>query len=409
MAEEKNVAGSNSQPQGGAPRAPEPTPPQPPTEAAVPQEENPLQSDISKILKEVKLPERRNQSEIAPRRFDTSFGKHAPDEAPHLSHDDIQPLTPVRDLSRPSVADLALNVHRRDSDVRPLHTLKDDLQNVVKDKKISIVRAAALEEEKRHRVQPSEIAKAVAARPRRFGLALFASLTMVVLGVLALIAVFLVMQERQATSNDSLGNTSLVFAEQTIPLPLDDQHPNDVRRALGALRDQTVLTLGAILHVVPTIIGANAVTNETAPRMITFQEFMTALGANPPAELMRALDSTFFFGMHTVDENAPVLVIPVTSYERAFSGMLQWEKTINADLAPVFSAVPRQTIGEDGLPKERTFEDAVMRNFDVRQLKDDTGTVQLYYSFPSRNILIIAESPFSFTELLSRLRADRRL
>ena len=50
-----------------------------------------------------------------------------------------------------------------------------------------------------------------------------------------------------------------------------------------------------------------------------------------------------------------------------------------------------------------------MRNYDVRALKDDDGTIQLYYSFPTRNVLIIAESPFSFTEILSRLRADRRL
>ncbi len=50
-----------------------------------------------------------------------------------------------------------------------------------------------------------------------------------------------------------------------------------------------------------------------------------------------------------------------------------------------------------------------MRNYDVRALKDDAGQIQLYYSFPTRDILIIAESPYSFGEILSRLRADRRL
>jgi hypothetical protein len=50
-----------------------------------------------------------------------------------------------------------------------------------------------------------------------------------------------------------------------------------------------------------------------------------------------------------------------------------------------------------------------MLNYDVRELKDDSGNVVLYYSFPTPNILVIAESPHSFTEVLSRLQAQREL
>ena len=50
-----------------------------------------------------------------------------------------------------------------------------------------------------------------------------------------------------------------------------------------------------------------------------------------------------------------------------------------------------------------------MGNYDVRALKDDAGEVQLYYSFPTQNILIIAGSPYSFPEILSRLQASRQL
>ena len=50
-----------------------------------------------------------------------------------------------------------------------------------------------------------------------------------------------------------------------------------------------------------------------------------------------------------------------------------------------------------------------MRNYDVRELTDDSGNIVLYYSFPTPNILVIAESPYSFTEILSRLQAEREL
>jgi hypothetical protein len=89
--------------------------------------------------------------------------------------------------------------------------------------------------------------------------------------------------------------------------------------------------------------------------------------------------------------------------------MLAWEPTMNTDFAPTFTAVTQFTYDKNGLPQRRTFEDVVMRNYDTRVLKDDSGTVQMYYSFPTPNILIISENPFSFTEILSRLQVQRRL
>jgi hypothetical protein len=129
---------------------------------------------------------------------------------------------------------------------------------------------------------------------------------------------------------------------------------------------------------------------------------------NPPQELMSAIGPQFFFGFHIVDTNAPLFVIPVTSYDHAFAGMLAWEPTMDQDLAPVFTSVS-PTTEVNGLPVQRTFQDEVLRNYDVRELTDDQGNVVLYYSFPTPNILVIAQSPYSFTEILSRLQAEREL
>jgi hypothetical protein len=71
--------------------------------------------------------------------------------------------------------------------------------------------------------------------------------------------------------------------------------------------------------------------------------------------------------------------------------------------------VPSTILDQNGVPSARVFQDDVMRNYDVRELKDDSGTVVLYYSFPSKKLLIIAESPYSFPELLSRLQSVSRL
>ncbi len=285
--------------------------------------------------------------------------------------------------------------------VQSMRTIKQDLQQVVHDQKISIVKAAALEQDK---AKPP-----VFATTKRSSTAknvVFAGLLLLFLGSAALGGVYLVVQGRVAPLPEQ-PTTSLVFAEQTVSLPLDGQSPTQLKSVLAEARNGSSASLGSITRIAP--LSTNFTPEGEVTRIATLQEFFSALGARPPEELVRALAPDYFFGLHTVDKNAPLLVIPVLSYDRAFAGMLAWEDSINAELAPVFVRVPDLTVGDDGLVQTRAFSDVVMRNYDVRALTDDSGAIALYYSFPTRNILIIAESPYTFTELLSRLQAQRQL
>lgn len=365
---------------------------------------SPITTDISHILQGIKLPSRRE-----------SASAKNPDPLKPL-YDTSLSVDPKSDAEKQAQGERVLSVARTmgdalstaqstktSDDVRALHTLKDDLQNVVRDKKISLVRAVALEEEKRHHGTASaEMLEMQAQKEHRTRLWIFLASSLIILGLFAIGAVLYIMQQR----NQSPGTPStaqILFAEQSVPLSVYGLAPADVRRSIANARNSTELTLGGILQIIP-LTEANNVEQPT-----TFTQFINTIGANAPLELTSALYDPFFFGLHTVDENAPVIVVPVRSFERAFAAMIVWEKSMNEDLSPMFSAVPALTIGSDGLPKERLFEDTVMNNYDVRVLKDEAGTIQLYYSFPTTNILIIAESPYSFVEILSRLRADRRL
>lgn len=350
-----------------------------------------MQDDVSKILGGVRLPERHNQvkrPEAPQQKFDTTLAD------------------PTRNIPHaPLNVPAAGGSEDQKSNLVSLHTLKDDLQHVVQENKISYVRAVALEEDKRHRIEERSPAQRISHRSL---FTLFIVALLIGTGLVALVAVYVVMQQR-TTETDAALRSNILFAEQTVPFPIDNESPGDVRRTLASARNSGSLTLGAILQIVPVSVVSDPKSGTVSQRQITFGEFLTALGTRAPAELARAVDDEFFFGIHTVDENAPIIVVPVTSYERAFAAMLEWEPRMNTDLEPLFTLMPPQARSENGPLIERKFEDAVMRNYDVRALKDDDGQVQLYYSFPTRNVLIIAESPYSFTEILSRLRADRRL
>lgn len=309
-----------------------------------------------------------------------------------------RPTAPAQESAHPDTA-------RAQNDaglITPLRTLRDDLQSVVQEKKISYVRAVALEEKKRQ--ERGEAISAPATRAHYAGV-VTAAAVLALLGALALGAVWYVASQRTPQAARPL-SASFIFSESAVPFSLSGMSASDVKRSLAQARSATGIGLGAITRIVPLVPAENA---EGSERPATFEEFFTALGVSAPSDLYRALAEEFFFGIHTVDENAPVIIIPVTAYERAFSAMLEWEKNMNADLAPLFTQVPALTLDENNLPTERVFTDMLMRNYDVRVLKNDEGVVELFYSFPTRNILIIAESPYSFTEALARLRAERRL
>ncbi len=381
---------------------PTPVPPTDPASQHVPANASKEQDAISKILKEVKLPERRGTptATLASQKvFDTVLGGTAPPippaPAPAVSpKSESQSVPAQKEAASPASA------------IAPLRTLKNDLQDVVRTQKISLVRAVSLEEKRRS--APSQTTLEDVKPPSRhtFNM-LFVAALFVVLGAAAFFGVFLIMGERSGTPPSGVQG-SILFAESTVPLPLGATTPIELKRLLAQARQNSNSTLGSITRITPTIAGTDAEGNATE-RPATLQEFMQALGVRASPDLYRALSDEFFFGLHTVDENAPLFIIPVLSYERAFAATLRWEETLNADFSPAFTPVTDQMVGASGLPEKRRFNDLVMRNYDVRALKDDVGTIEMYYSFPTRAYLVIAESPYSFTEILSRLRAERKL
>src|SRR5665213_12335 len=377
--------------------------PTPPKETVMPGQDK---NNISKILEGIKLPERRDTTATG-----DEAKPHAPEPEPAILEEHIVKAAPGHPVSNPPVPEKARpNPENTDfsSIVAPLRTLRDDMQTVVRDKKISLVRAASLEEEKKHgqeHLVPEQQEIRTRASHRTRGI-LFTSLILVVLGVGALLGVLLVMKEQAATP--VVAQSSILFSEQSIAFPLDGHSSQNLKDSLAQASTKELGQLGSIERIVPTL-NSTSTSGQLQSGPVTLQQFFTALGMSPPQELMQAIGPDFFFGFHVVGTNAPLFVIPVTSYDHAFAGMLAWEPTMDQDLAPIFTSVSPTKLDPNGVPETRTFNDDILRNYDVRELKDDSGNIVLYYSFPTPSILVIAESSYSFTEILSRLQAQREL
>ncbi len=329
-----------------------------------------LKDDIAKILERVKMPERRGE-----------FVPVQPKVESRITPPVSLPVTPA-----PQVPN---------GELHSVHTFKDDLTRVAREQKISVIKAVSLEEEKRHQEKPRDFDRAVQKKP-----VVPIVLGVVVLASVAIIAAFWFSSLSSSTATTTQEFHSLLFAEQNTSFPLNQESGLDLKRSLATLRTKN-LPLGSITKLTPMILGE-------APRLATTAEFFTSLQTRAPDSFVRALNNDFFLGIHSVDTNAPVLVLSVQSYENAFAGMLAWESSVNEDLGPFFTTAPLFTSG-NGTPTRRAYTDEVIQNYDIRALKNDSGTIVFYYVFPSRNILILAESPYSFTEIITRLKAQRAL
>ncbi len=361
--------------------------------------------DMTKILSGIKLPEKRSfsprgEATIEPSTAEQDSKKLDDILSAHITENSIAPAPATPDPVQTTVPDQ--NVFHEDMEISSVHTLKHDLQHVVQEQKMSVVKAVALEQEKKSRMD--RITESPRPPSRSPSIILTAAIFML-LGIGALGGVYYVAAVQSAPGPSPV-DSSLVFAEQTVAFPLTD-NASSLRAELARAR-MSGGTLGSLTHIVPVTSKSDA-SGAVTQAPATIAEFFAALSIEPPENLMRALGDDFFLGIHTVDKNAPILVVKVVSYDRAFDGMLSWEKNMNGDLSPLFNPVPRLVMGQDGIQTVRPFSDLVMRNYDVRALKDDDGVIQLYYSFPTRDLLIIAESPYTFTEILSRLQAGRRL
>ena len=383
-----------------------------------------LKDNITKILSEVTIPERR-PAETATEH--PSLAETSLTETPSRATVQLDSSPRVLDTGAIDLANeqnkIALGgivtppIER--SSVVSLHTMKSDLQGVVRDDNISVIRAASMESD-RQKGAPVLTKPPERSRWRSVVLILTGTLVLLGLGGAALFAVYYLKTTKpSSTPATALG---LLFAEQQIALQLTNQAPSSVKQNVVTVMNGG-MGAGAVVEIIPIVDDSE---NAGQQRRATLSEFLRSLGARPPDELVRALSDDFFFGIHAAGVASPVFVLPVTSYDHAFAGMLAWEKNINAELAGPFVKVspfkptvfPTEVstttstttpeIVEELLPP-RTFEDLVMRNYDVRALKDDGGTIVLYYSFPTQNLLIISASPYSFPEVLSRLQAARKL
>ena len=152
--------------------------------------------------------------------------------------------------------------------------------------------------------------------------------------------------------------------------------------------------------------------------------FITELNLQAPDILLRNIDPSSMVGViHTNTQSSPFFILRVTSYERTFAGMLQWENTMFESLSilyPQYPNVQTQTTNTvststpskifipaaDPTQPQSDFVDEIVSNHSVRALKDNAGRTLILYGYADKQTLIIARDEAAFTLLIQKLTAS---
>lgn len=325
--------------------------------------------------------------------------------------------------------------------VRPIRTYKDDISMLIEKRKTSFVGAVAAEANRRAKtVEATEQQLAPKKRKSIVNYLLIAGAFIFVLIGLGVVGYAYLTRDKGVGTVPASALPKLVFSEHQEVLDITGMNRRTLITVLNGKRTSNNLRLGSIEQYYPTVKGGAG-----APRLLTGVEFLKQLDVAIPGTLSRTLAGSMMLGLHGFNGNQYFLILKVNDYERGFAGMLEWEKTIEADLflpfgitriqktalpvtaptsTPITSASTTATTTKKVDPTAptttetvssvttddfiaRAFVDIVVKNINARALKRDDGTIALLYAFPDKNTIIIASTESTLIEIISRLQSIR--
>lgn len=276
----------------------------------------------------------------------------------------------------------------------PLRTYRQDVADVMREKKTSLVRMV-LEEQKERNKREQE----VSPTSRK-------NLPIVLLSALFIFSTIGIVYYIYFTVNsgdntiENLSLTPLIFVEKNIEVSINNKDSRALRSEIIKSIQDTNRRVDSIDYLFFTetlgIQTPNGIVQKK--NLIPSGRFFETLGMTVPPILLRSLRPDFMLGIHSFNKNQPFLVLKTDYYDNAFAGMLEWEGHLTEDLLTLFGQENRvQELSQ------RKWGDTVIKNKDTRVLLDFDGNIALVYAFKDQRTLIITTSEDTFLEVSRRL------
>jgi len=322
--------------------------------------------------------------------MDETVGQNqVPKEKPGLKMEPIQHTSlndsPTKEKPRVSVP----------PKISSIRTYQTDAARSVQENKTSLVRMVIAEQGKRD-VQLRELS------PRSSKNIVLLSLSVILLIAGVLLATFFFVKTLSTTNEDPNNIPRIktfILTEQDVGVDIT----SDNREAVWKKTSSVIKNLTPRLDTLVNIYFAETKDYLSQPTIIDTERFFTLLESKIPSTLLRSLDNSFLFGVHSFNGNQPFLILKTNFYENAVAGMYSWENDMAGEILPLFGIAVN---GKSTL-YEKDFTDAVVKNKDVRMLADNVNQPLLLYYFKDKKTIIITTNEATLSELITRLSVPK--
>ncbi len=292
--------------------------------------------------------------------------------------------------------------------ISPLQTYKSDVATVIQQKNISVVSMAAAEAERlgQNRGMLETIQTTDWNKVKNTAL-LMCGVVLIVVAVGGLS--YAILRPAPSLPQQISAKTPFITVDDTQVLLVSKAQwdRTTVMQNLNEIKNKTDISLGLISRNYVAQASSTADKN-TIPPAVTIQALLGLIAPNAPDTLLRSFEpNQYLLGVHMFDGTQPLLIVKVDSYEQAFSGMLEWERTMQQELAPYFTRTPHQRLNSTTQAQQAAllpgaFRDKVVANHDARVILNDTGDILLLWTFLDRNTLVITTADTTLGEIISR-------
>ncbi|MCA9366090.1 hypothetical protein KC722_00765 [Candidatus Kaiserbacteria bacterium] len=157
------------------------------------------------------------------------------------------------------------------------------------------------------------------------------------------------------------------------------------------------------IHTITLIEPSVSVQDATV--VASTDELLSLLEPHAPSGFLRNITA---MDMGLYGQETPFIIMKVTSFDTALSGMLEWEQSMSADLSPLFGSPVTGTFSADARTNTQTvaphFVDTVVNNMDVRLLRDVFNKERIIYSFIDQQTILLTTTPEALEAITLYLR-----
>lgn len=154
-----------------------------------------------------------------------------------------------------------------------------------------------------------------------------------------------------------------------------------------------ILTFGTIIY-----FPIEFETRTGEKRFAASQEFIRFVSWKPPMLFLDFMHPDFnTLVLHSKDGQALAVIIKTKNYERAYSSLLEWEKTMWLDWKPFLKS--EDIVSISGF----SFKDEIVANHDARVLQNKETRAILAYAIFNKELVIITTSREALATVISRL------